>query len=322
MDEQAYNNIAKKFSGEASEEELKMLQDWLAEDPKNKASYEDLEILWNKSDKILHSPSFNTGNAWEKVSGKLQLEQPGKRTIIFAPWIRYSVAAAAVLLIGVFAINNFFGNKTITIAAVDDNLEISLPDNSHIFLRKGSTLHYPKIFRGNERKVTLEGEAFFEVARNERKPFVIDAQTAIVKVLGTSFDVKCNESEASVVVKTGKVQMSDPRKKTQIILTPGEKGLLKNGELTEQLVKTDNLLYWQTGILNFTGMALADIINELREIKNATIMLDPGMPEEQRVQLINITFSNQSLEEMLTDLCLVARCQWSKQDNTYHVSSK
>ena len=322
MDEQVYNKIAKKFSGEASEAELKMLQDWLTIDPDNKTSYEDLKALWDSSDEILHAPSFNTSDAWERVSGKLQLDKPPKKTIIFRPWTRYSIAAAAVLLIGVFLINNFPRNKTVTVAAVDNNVEILLPDNSHIVLRKGSILHYPKAFKGDERKVALKGEAFFEVTRNERQPFVIDAQTALVQVLGTSFDVKCNEAEASVVVKTGKVQMSDTRKKALVILTPGEKGLLRNGALTEQLVKTDNLLYWQTGILSFTGAALSDIVSELSELKDTAIAFDPNMPEEQSTQLINITFSNQSLEEMLTDLCLVARCQWSKRDNIYHVSGK
>ncbi|MCD6062139.1 MAG: hypothetical protein K0R82_50 [Flavipsychrobacter sp.] len=322
MDEQVYINIAKGISGEANEAELKQLKEWLSADPQNQAEYEQLKTAWRQSDVALTMPAFNADDAWEKISGKLQLDQPGKRSIIFTPWVRYSLAAAAVLLIGVFLIGRFQDDATITIAAADKNMDIQLPDNSHVLLRKGSSLSYPKAFSGQVRKVELEGEAFFEVTRNEQKPFIIDAQSATVRVLGTSFDVKCSKERATVVVKTGKVQMSDSKKSSSVILTPGEKGILMGGRLVEQAARIDNMLYWQTGTLRYVETPLTEIIDELSQVKDTLVVLDPNMPEEQKRQLINITFSGQSLEAILTDLCLVSQCQWSKNSEGYRVSSK
>lgn len=322
MDEQVYINMAKDVSGEATEAELRQLEEWLAANPQNRAEYERLKAIWGQSDSILSGPRFDTGAAWERVSGKLQMEKSKKPNVISLPWVRYSLAAAAALLIGVFVIGRFQANKIVTIAAVDGNMDIQLPDDSHVVLRKGSTLTYPKSFEESERQVALKGEAFFEVTRNEQKPFIIDAQSAKVQVLGTSFDVKCSQAQATVVVKTGKVQMSDNKTSASVILTPGEKGTLKNGQLVEQSARVDNMLYWQTGVLKFSSIPFADILEELSQIKDASIVFDSNMSEDQKKQLITISFEDMTLESMLTDLCLVSQCQWSKNADSYRVSAK
>lgn len=324
MDEQLYINIAKDVSGEATEAELRQLKDWLSADPQNQAEYEQIKAMWQKSGDILPGPKFNADAAWSNVSGQLQLEKTTKGRVLTLPWLRYSLAAAAVLLIGVFVIGRFQADKLVTVAATESNMDVLLPDNSHIMLRKGSTLNYPKSFSGNERRVALQGEAFFDVTRDEQKPFIIDAQSATVQVLGTSFDVKCSKAQATVVVKTGKVQMSDNKTAASLILTPGEKGMLKNGRLVEQAASVDNILYWQTGVLNFPGIPFAEVIEELGQAKDTEIVLDPNLSEDQKTQLVTIRFEDTSLEKMLTDLCLISigECQWTKSGGSYRVSSK
>ncbi|WP_276132241.1 FecR family protein [Polluticoccus soli] len=322
MDEQVYINIAKDVNGEATEAELQQLNEWLSANPQNLAEYENLKAIWNQSDSIPSGPKFNTDAAWLRVSGKLQLDKTKKPNVISLPWVRYSLAAAAALLIGFFVIGRYQGARVVTIAAVESNMDVELPDNSHVMLRKGSTLSYPKSFSGSERLVALKGEAFFEVTRNEQKPFIIDAQSAKVQVLGTSFDVKCSEAQATVVVKTGRVQMSDNKTAASVILTPGEKGLLKDGRLVEQTARIDNVLYWQAGALNYSKTSLVEIIEELNQVKDTVIALDQNMTEEQKKQLIDISFKDQNLEAMLTDLCLVSQCQWSKSGDSYRVSAK
>jgi ferric-dicitrate binding protein FerR (iron transport regulator) len=170
--------------------------------------------------------------------------------------------------------------------------------------------------------VKLEGEAFFEVARNEQSPFIIDAQSADVKVLGTSFNVNCTKQQASVVVKTGKVQMTAHSQDASVILTPGEKGLLQNDQLSEEIVQPDNYLYWKTGILNFANQPLAEIVKEIRAISNIGIAFNENMSPTMQQQLISISFRQQSPEDMLTDLCLVAGCQLTRTENGYLISAK
>jgi transmembrane sensor len=320
MDELIYMNIAKNLSGEATEAEKQMLRDWLAGGSQNQAAYDDIKRYWNKV--AFDGPAFDTAKAWEKVSGSMQTAT-AKRTILFLPWVRYSMAAAAMLLLGVFTWN-LVTPDTITVAANETNIDVVLPDGSNISLRKGSKLHYPEKFGDKERNVELEGEAFFAVARDEQKPFIIDAQVAEVKVLGTSFNVDCNGKLALVVVKTGKVQLSDRKKTASVILTPGEIGILNNGKLFERNADTTNLLYWKTGRIIFAHQPLAEAIAELSRLKDAVIEFDASVNDAEKQQLVTGTYkSEQPLNAILDDLLLVTHCQWTKQnDNTYLISRK
>jgi transmembrane sensor len=330
MSEQIYITIAKTLNGEATDAEKKELQNWLAADEAHVAEYEELTGFWQKTDEMLQQPVFNTTAAWEKVAAKTidtpvqrqQSEETKKtKTIAFPVLGKMSLAAAAALLIGLFVFRQLAGPDVIVAKAEKGNKEVVLPDNSRITLREGSTLTYPETFAANERHVELEGEAFFDVTRNEQKPFIIDAQSATVQVLGTSFDVKADENMATVVVATGKVKMSMRKDASKaLILTPGEKGSLKNGELKEELVNTDNYLHWKTGIIKFEDKPFIEVIKELGAVYNIEIRLN--MPEAQKQQLINDSFLNQSLEDMLTELCLITGARWVKEDNTYIVHPK
>lgn len=322
MDELIYTNIAKELNGEATEADIHAIREWLAADPKHKALYEDMKLSWQNVDALFDAPSFNTAVAWDKISSKIHIDkhEAPKRTITFKPWLRYA-AVAAVLVLGIFIVVRVSDN-TITVAATDKNEEVILPDNSHISLRKGSSIKYPKQFAQNERDVELDGEAFFEVTHNEKSPFIINAQSATVRVLGTSFNVACNKKAATVVVRTGKVRMTDCKTKSALILTPGEKGSLNNGKLTEELVQPDNYFSWRTGVLNFADQPLHNVVAQLGELQSIDIRMDSTISPVQSQQKINITFHDQPVDEMLTELCLIAQCKWSKQGDTYIISAK
>jgi Fe2+-dicitrate sensor, membrane component len=320
MQDLIYINIAKQLNGEATEAEQQQVEAWLAESPDNVSVYNDLKAAWQASDELFDTPAFNSNTAWANVASRIQVDAaPKKRSIALPAWAKYTLAAAAILLVGLFVVKQN-GNDTITIAANEGNMEITLPDNSHITLKKGSVLQYPEKFEATQRKVALQGEAFFEVARNEKSPFIINAQSAEVKVLGTSFNVKCDKEKASVVVRTGKVQMSVA--KASVILTPGEKGSLVNGRLSEENVSIDNYMYWRTGTLNFSNTQLSSVISELSELKDTTIMFDSAFTEAQKAQLISISFHNQSLDEMMADIGLITQSQWLKKDSVFILSNK
>lgn len=322
MDESIYTSIARKLSGEGTTADNAAIEKWLAEGPANEDIYKKLKAAWSNTDNIFETAMFDSSKAWEKVATKIQstpLQQP--RSVIFPAWAKYAVAAAAVLLIGFFVFR-LQGNDMITVTASAENQIVTLPDNSKITLRKGSALHYPKHFEEKQRNVSLEGEAFFEVARNEQSPFVIDAQSASVKVLGTSFNVKCNKQTASVVVRTGKVQMKSNANDEYLILTPGEKGSLKNGSLTEETVSAANYLYWQTGVMDFNNVPFKSVVQQLDEITDSNIMLSKNMPVDVQLQAVNISFHNQSVEEILNDICLITQTSWLKNDSAYIINVK
>lgn len=326
MSDQIYITIAKALNGEATDAEKKELREWLNADESHAAEYKEMQQIWSQSDTILQSqPTFNATTAWDRIAAKtIDIPAPSaeRKTISFPAWAKLGLAAAAALLIGLFIFRQPAGTEMMTAYAENGNLEVILPDNSHITLRKGSKLEYPKAFASNQRNVELEGEAFFEVTRNEKKPFIIDAQSATVQVLGTSFNVKADENTATVVVATGKVKMSMNSDKAQaLILTPGEKGSLRGGALKEELVNINNYLFWKTGILKIEDQPLSEVARDLADINNAEIRLN--MPDQLKQAPVTTTFnSQQPLEEMLTELCLITNCRWTKEGNTYTISPK
>jgi ferric-dicitrate binding protein FerR (iron transport regulator) len=322
MEERIHILIAKKLTGEASAEELRELDTWAANGD-NRAALRDTERLWQDSDSLLAGPKFDKGAAWEKISAGINnttAAQSKGRTIAFPAWTRTAMAAAAVLVIGLFVIIGVNKTGNVTVIADAGDKQVTLPDNSTITLKQGAILAYHKSFNEEDRNITLQGEAFFDVARNEQMPFIINAGDVSVQVLGTSFYVKSGKA-AYVAVVTGKVQVTAIKNTTnKLILTPGETGQLEDGKLVEDATDIYDLMYWKTGNLNFADVPLAEVAARLDKIFAESVRLSEMMPAEAGRQVVNITFNQQTLEEMLRELCLVTQCSLQQDGNNYIIA--
>jgi ferric-dicitrate binding protein FerR (iron transport regulator) len=321
MEEEVYILIAKSLNGEATAAEQQELDSWLKKDAANMDIYREMQGLWQEADTLVQQPEFNASAAWEKVAARTTENNTvtEKKTIPLRRWHRISLAAAAILLI-LLVINSLSGPDMKSVIAGNTMVMVELPDQSKVRLQAGSTLEYPEEFSNDERRVSLEGEAFFEVARNERQPFIIDAQTIDVQVLGTSFYVISNTMGASVAVTTGKVRMTEKNRGSKVELTPGEKGLY-NGERISVVADT-NAVFYREGVLNFSGVTLGDALQVLSNVKNAPIETSPGIDSSVRQQIIEISFRNQTLEEMLNELCLITSTRWEKNRDRYLIFAK
>ncbi|NGF55556.1 DUF4974 domain-containing protein [Parapedobacter sp. SGR-10] len=144
-----------------------------------------------------------------------------------------------------------------------------LPDSSEVFLGAGSTLHYPEYFIGDAREIQLAGEAFFQVAHNPDKPFIIHTGHIRTKVLGTSFKVEALDGqEVMVAVATGKVDVSsvaDGQTKSLALLTPGLKVTWngQNGKAVQSKADIASLEQWKAGDMIFDEQLLGRVAGEL-----------------------------------------------------------
>jgi ferric-dicitrate binding protein FerR (iron transport regulator) len=236
--------------------------------------------------------------------------------------MRYSTAVAAILVIA-FLVWNPFGSSDIRVAASDRNMQVVLPDQSVIMLRKGSSMSYPKAFAANERRVSLKGEAFFEVTHNEQQPFVVDAQSVSVKVLGTSFDVLCNAQTADVSVATGKVQVASKTEGSKaVILTPGNKVHYEHGELAPAVMNGFEAA-WKKDTLHFNGTPLAMVLSAISGAKDTVVRADVSLTALQLQQAITVSLPlSQPLEDMLTEICLITHCRWERRGSSYVIRTK
>ncbi len=159
--------------------------------------------------------------------------------------------------------------------------DIILSDGTHVFLNSGSSIKYPiQFIEGSSRKVFLEGEAFFDVTKDEKHPFLIEAQGLDVKVLGTKFNIAAypEDINTEVVLVEGSVSLnpSEDKSKDQqgFILKPGSKGTFDNFQQTISAQKVNTSIYtsWIKGTIVFRDEAFNKIIKKLERHYNITII--------------------------------------------------
>jgi transmembrane sensor len=241
--------ISLKLSGEALPEELKELEELAKENPELSERIEAMEDLWKK---LGRRSSGRAERSFEKHLHRLDPENSDSEIISATPtenkkgpllksirkkYYRIASVAAAVSILffwflfrtndqaEIKPINNTVSTK------VGDKANINLPDGSKVWLNGDSKITYVQDFQNNTREVYLSGEAFFDVAKDKTKPFIIHTRTIKLKVLGTAFNVRSydNEKETETALVHGSVEVTITNRPDQkILLKPGEKLLVKN----------------------------------------------------------------------------------------------
>ena len=162
---------------------------------------------------------------------------------------------------------------------------ILLPDGSRAWLNAESTLRYPTAFPGNERRVEVTGEVYFEVAHNAQKPFRVNIGSGTeVEVLGTSFNVNAyaNENAINTTLLEGKVRMK-AEGKGELLLRPGQQARLQRnaaaGIALETEVDTDKVMAWKNGLFNFDGLGVAEVMRQLERWYDIEVVYEKEVPD-------------------------------------------
>ena len=213
------------------------------------------------------------------------------------------VAAAAVLLIIATSSYLWYRSKPsvndrtrwlIVVTGTSERRKLTLNDGTIVTLNENSRLRYPKPAAGMKiRETEVEGEAFFEVAKDPEHPFIVSSLHAEVKVLGTRFDVITSRQDSSVIIamKDGKVALRDDRKDTAevIYLSNGDVGILgKEGQLTQEqgIAGNENYFSWiDSGSLSFDGVPLTQVITQLKRIYGRNIRLNNPSLKNRKITL-------------------------------------
>lgn len=315
-----FEQYARYLANENNTNEDKSLEALLSQDKKYLEELKALSGYWN----LVQQKSNSKHRVVKKTFAKLGLNQPRKIGSVF---IRY--AAAIALLLSV-AVNIYLGQRT------NDSLEmveaqtasgeveeIKLPDGSTVWLNSMSTIFYPKGLQGKQRNVFLDGEAFFEVAKDARKPFIVHTSEMQVEVLGTRFNVSSynNDGYTSASLEEGRVKVYNAKNDVDFVeLVPGQKALLAEGQekLLRSVCNTKDISAWKEGRIRFYNTSLPQIAKKLERKFGATIILmDPEM-EKLRY---TADFEDESLGEILSLLNIAYDFQVYKNGNRYILST-
>ena len=153
---------------------------------------------------------------------------------------------------------------------------ITLQDGTIVWLNAQSTLIYPSHFYGKERIVSITGEAFFEVSKDKEKPFIVTAQDAKIRVLGTKFNVYSypDTKQIKTSLIEGAVQVF--YKSKQVILRPNEESIAQDGKLTVSNIKNPDMLLWRNGIYSFNNERLVEIVRKLELYYDCLLYTSPS----------------------------------------------
>ncbi len=161
-----------------------------------------------------------------------------------------------------------------------EQYQLILPDDSHVWLNAASSLRFPTAFTGGQRTVELSGEAYFEVAKNKKMPFVVRTGQMQVQVLGTHFNVMAyqEEKETKTTLLEGSVKLT--RGPSQALLQPGEQGQL-NGELfkVRKDVNLEEVMAWKNGAFYFHDTKLDAIMRQIERWYDVTVEYAGPVPE-------------------------------------------
>lgn len=310
--------IGRKLSGEATEAELNELDRLLAADEEARARYKLMQQFWEQHDDINQAAieeSLKKTLAQLELSPSTQLMQLPYKNKKFNYKTLFKIAAAVIIVAGVAdwlmlnttSKSSSAENKTLVEKQNTKGVKstIELADGSKIWLNADSKIQYPKVFAANTREVYLNGEAFFEVAKNPAKPFIIHLANGTIRVLGTSFNVRAydNEKVVETSVSTGKVAFI-PKYKTSekqqdtVFLTHDKKVrylFVAEKVLTESTLAEEDKA-WTEGKLIFKAMTFEEIAVVLERSFGKKIVFMAGNMKGVR---LTGSFENNSLEEIM-----------------------
>ncbi len=273
--------IYKKLEGSITTEENSILSNWLADknSPQNQIIFQEIERHWQSENEKL---DLYKANALKKFQEKIAepatpIHQTRKTNFI---GIYAKIAAAVILLIGVFAIWFSYqqepAQQLVEVKPVEMitkynpagiKTTLVLPDKSKVKLNADSKLIFPKSFNGKTREVTLDGEAFFEIEENPEKPFIVHTREISTEVKGTSFNVSAypSNNNVSIAVVTGLVLSYN--KENQVYIKPGEMAVYNEPDNSDiQILKrkyTPDEIAWKDGKIIFKKSSFEEVKKEL-----------------------------------------------------------
>ncbi|MEQ9405043.1 MAG: FecR domain-containing protein [Cyclobacteriaceae bacterium] len=292
-DSELITRISRKLAGEATAEDLAILDTLVNKNEENRKLYQEMVRTWEETEKGNLFTAEETDAEWVRLRDAMR--EADSRGSSFSV---LKIAASIGIIIAAGLTFLFLNqNKQTEILAQQVQTEI-LSDGSSITLNANAELTYPKEFPEAFREVRLIGEAFFEIERNPIKPFVIHTSSMDVTVLGTSFTVRSLETEetAEVVVATGSVKISAGGK--TITLKTGERGILdkNSGQLFKVLNEDPNFMAWKTKRFSFDDVTLDVVIQVLNNAYQSTLYLRSS---ELANCPVTVSFEEKSLESIL-----------------------
>lgn len=306
--------IVRWMRGEATDIEVRRLEQWRSATAENERAYREVVRLWERSGELTRpGPSSSPGVDRIVDAAETRRKRAGRRAVLRSPWVGRAAAILALAAVSYLT----FGTRgreigsSAALTPLESSLgphrvmTMSLSDGSVV--RAAPETHLEFSAARDLRQVVLDGRAFFAVAHGAL-PFQVQTPVGTVTVTGTRFEVTTASDGIRVVVVEGTVEVRNHRGSAQV--RAGQVAFLTEGSTTRILDHADvwALLHWEGGLLVFQATPLRQVAEEVSRHFGVTVRVSD---DEVGARRITAWFDDEPLEDVVSALCIVAdaRCE-------------
>jgi ferric-dicitrate binding protein FerR (iron transport regulator) len=329
IDKQFQNLCVKAITGNITENEKIVLDNWLSGSSENRKEFEKMKSIWSKSLPEEFPSSIDLDIQWLKLYERLrQFEKNEEKRAVFTKRIsdilflpKFKPAFAVILFLaviaaGIYLINRGTSEPQLKIISTlnKETKKIVLPDSSVVFMSGNSSLEFYSNF-DKVRRLNLRGEAFFSVTKRKIN-FVVTTENAKITVMGTKFDVCSRDNKTRVVVDEGKVNFTAKTGSGGVNLSRNQLSVIekKSPPTLPESVDSKYFLGWMDGKLVFYQTPLSNIVNQLEKHYNIKLFVN-----DDSLNKLTLTgsFKSDDADSALSIICLALGVDFSKQQNSY-----
>lgn len=322
--------LIKFFNGEATEQEIDRITEWVNKSPLNKAYFIEQKNLYSVLSANMHQSAKSAVDMKQGIHS-------GKKGGFFGKAIIYITSAAAIALI--FFVIGIKSNLTefkvltpipaLNTAPIENTLYtergvkgfLVLPDSTKVWLNSDSRLTYPEVFSGDTRNVQLVGEAYFEVRRDTLHPMIVNTNKNFsIEVLGTSFNVKCydNDLTAETTLYSGSILMHYKNVTTAqnetLLLKPNESFTYTTGKIPVSVnyPKPEIKKEWKDGKLYFNNTPMTEVIKTLERWHGTQFIVHNSNIYHYR---LTAEFSSESIVQIMEIMKILMPIEYACDNN-------
>lgn len=316
MDEQYERFTARYFLGEMNGMEKTLLDRWLQESDENRRHFDAVKKTGEAISDLEKMKSIDENKAFQKVSRKLFGKDRSKVLTLIQK-------IAAVLFLPLLIASAWFymvqGKRSEMMSSVYQQTEsppgmrssLVLPDGSKVWLNSGSRIRYP-VYPGSRREVYIEGEVYFEVEKDLKRPFIVHTGELDIEVTGTVFNCQAypEDQVITTVLVEGSVEIGPVNCRRRLVMKPGDLvGFSKpNGKITRSMIDPEKYVAWKSGKLMFRDDPMDVVIASLERWYNVDVQV---VDKEIEHYAYTATFENETLDQVLRFLALSAPISYS-----------
>ena len=302
-----------------SEVELIEILDWIESSPENQKSYTQLKNLWvltglDHPDQV-NIPAFTFTKTVQPISKNRIIGSFLKYAAVFI--LAFVLGSLSLYLINRSERNEFSSLYNTIEVPYGERSQITLYDGTKIWLNSGTKFRYPVAFSRDTRDVFIEGEAYFDVAKDPYHPFIVRAGQLKIKVLGTRFDLCAypDDKEFSTTLDEGSVNAINTVNCKGVKLNPGEQVIPNRETNGLHRMKVDTKLYtsWKENLLKFEDAPFEEVIKKMERWYDVKIKVDPAINTKERYTM---TIKTESLREMLQLVSKTTKMNYEIKGNT------